>query len=237
MATVKDLYIDAMAVDASYKLKLTNFFSLFQDIASENAEEMGIGKAAITDKGLDWVVMRVKAEFYAPIQFGKTYELYTYPYDMKSGFIFLRNAGIRTKDKKYLAKLISMWGLIDHKTRKMLIKPNVPYLGEDFGDDPLPMPIKILEEDAKLLYSRQMRYSDTDLNGHVNNTRYIEMLSDVFDLEFYMRHLIKSVDLNYMYEIHDGDQVDVYASEDKTYIECRVENKIMFNAKLAFEEI
>ena len=63
------------------------------------------------------------------------------------------------------------------------------------------------------------------------------MLCDVFDLEFYMHHLIKSVDLNYMYEIHDGDQVDIYVSEDKTYIECRVENKIMFNAKLAFEEI
>ena len=215
MATIQDLYIDAMSVDASYKLKLTNFFSMFQNIASVNAEEMGIGKAAITDKGLDWVVMRVKAEFYEPIYFGNTYELYTYPYDVKSGFIFVRNAGIRTKEKKPLAKLISMWGLIDHKTRKMLIKPNIPYLGEDFGDNPLPFPIKILEEDVKLLYSRQMRYSDTDLNGHVNNTRYIEMISDVFDLEFYKGHYIRSLDLNYMCEIHSGDQVDIYVSEDK----------------------
>lgn len=237
MATIKDIYISAMMVDASYKLKLTNFFILFQDVASENAEEIGCGKAQITDKGLDWVVMRVKLEFYEPIMFGNTYEFYTYPYQLRNGFAFVRNAGIRTKDKKPLAKLTSLWGLIDHKTRKMLIKPNVPYVGEEFEEDVLPLPVKHPEENATLLYSRQMRYSDTDLNGHVNNTRYIEMISDAFDLDFYMRHYIKSIDLNYMFEIHDGDQVDVYVSDDKTYVECRVENKIMFSAKLQFGDM
>ena len=237
MATIKDLYIDAMMVDASQKLKLPYFFSLFQDIACENAEEIGCGKKVVTDRGYDWVIMRVRVEFYAPIMFGDTHELYTYPYLFKNNFIFVRNAGIRTKDKKPLAKLTSMWALINHQNRKIQVRPDVPYANEEFNDDPLPLPAKINEEPVKRLYSRQMRYSDCDINGHVNNTRYIEMLSDVFSLDFYMHHYIKSIDLNYMFEIHDGDLVDIYVSEDNTYIECRVEDKIMFNAKVEFEEI
>ena len=237
MATIKDLYIGAMMVDASQKLKLPYFFSLFQDIACENAEEIGCGKKVITDRGYDWVIMRVKAEFYEPIMFGDTHELYTYPYLFKNSFIFVRNAGIKSKQNKTLAKLTSMWALMDHKTRKIQVRPDVPYASEYFGDDPLPLPNKLKEEEVTRLYSRQMRYSDCDINGHVNNTRYIEMICDVFDLEFYMHHYFKSVELNYMFELKDGDLVDVWVSSDKTYIECRVEDKTMFSAKLEFEEV
>lgn len=238
MATIKDIYIDAMDVDQSFKLKLSTFFVYFQDIANENAESLGIGKKAITDKGLDWVVMRMKAEFYSPIMFGETHELYTYPASIKSGFIYVRNAGMRRKDnKQQLAKLTSMWTLINHQTRKIQLHTNLPYFDEDFGDHPLELPNKIPAEPVEKLYSRTMRYSDCDLNGHVNNTRYIEMISDAFPLDFYMNHFITSIEINYSFEIHDSDKVDIYASKDKTYFECRVKDKIMFNAKLAYKSI
>ena len=80
-----------------------------------------------------------------------------------------------------------------------------------------------------------MRYSDCDLNGHVNNTRYIEMISDIFPLDFYRSHLITRLDINYVNELHDGDEVNVYLSSDNTYVEGRVNDKVSFVAKIYFK--
>ena len=234
MALIKEIYINPLLVDASQKLKLSAFFSLFQDIATENADMIGLGKSVITDKGLDWIIMRVKVDFYGEIKHGDKVNLYTYPGELRNGFIFVRYGGINDLKGKPLCRITSLWGLIDNKSRRMVLKTTLPYPCETMNDNPLPFPDRIPVEEVEKVYSKTMRYSDCDLNGHVNNTKYIDMICDIFPLDFYINHMISAIDINYLSELHDGDNVDICASVDKTYIEGRVNDKPSFSAKIKF---
>lgn len=236
MPRIEKIYIGPSMVDATGNLKLTNFFSLFQEVASRNSDEIGIGKDKTTDNGIDWILSRVRVDFFDYIKHGETIEFYTYPSELKNGFIFCRNGGIRQNDK-YLCQVSSMWALIDNKTRKLIIRPNLSYVKDSLeGEIPLPLPEKIQTQECSLLYKRTMRYSDCDLNGHVNNTRYIEMVSDIFSLDFYRAHFITRLDINYVNELHDGEEVSIFVSNDKTYIEGRVNDKVSFIAKIEFKD-
>lgn len=236
MPRFEKFYVGPSMVDATGNLKLVNFFSLFQEIASRNSDEIGIGKDKTTDNGIDWIISRVRVDFYDLIPHGETEEFYTYPSELKNGFIFCRNGGIRNKDNKILAQVSSMWALIDNKTRRLIMRPNLPYVVDSLkGETPLPLPEKVQPEECSFFYKRTMRYSDCDLNGHVNNTRYIEMISDIFPLDFYRSHLITRLDINYVNELHDGDEVNIYLSSDNTYVEGRVNDKVSFVAKIYFK--
>ena len=49
MPRFEKFYVGPSMVDATGNLKLVNFFSLFQEIASRNSDEIGIGKDKTTD--------------------------------------------------------------------------------------------------------------------------------------------------------------------------------------------
>ena len=54
----KKLLIGSNDVDQFLELKLSSFFKMMQDIATEHAEELDIGKGQTIDKGLYWVITR-----------------------------------------------------------------------------------------------------------------------------------------------------------------------------------
>lgn len=235
MPTFQNIYINSLMVDSTFNLKLNEFFLMFQNAASIDASRIGIGKENIVKKNQDWVITRASVEFYDDIKFDETVEFYTYPSDLKNGFIFLRNGGIRKKEGTCAAKISSMWAIINNETRRIEFKPNLPYISESIeGENPLPMANKVNSEECSPLYKRTMRYSDCDVNGHVNNTRYIEMISDIYPLEFYKTHKLRKIDINYVNELHDGDEVTIYTNEDMSYVEGRVNDKTSFLAKLEF---
>mgnify|MGYP000688892819 FL=1 len=45
---------------------------------------------------------------------------------------------------------------------------------------------KALENPIETLY--RVRYFDLDMNGHVNNSKYLEWMLDVFDLDFLTKY-------------------------------------------------
>ena len=55
-----------------------------------------------------------------------------------------------------------------------------------------------------------MRYSDTDINGHVNNVHYADFACDALHLE---RHgqgkFVRTVQIDYVGECHAGESVTI----------------------------
>ena len=54
-----------------------------------------------------------------------------------------------------------------------------------------PLPGKCETGDYQLVETRKVRYSDIDLNGHLNNTKYIDYIVDIHDSDFYKKGLQK----------------------------------------------
>ncbi|MBQ1438897.1 MAG: hypothetical protein IIZ10_04340, partial [Solobacterium sp.] len=53
-------------------------------------------------------------------------------------------------------------------------------------------------------------YSDIDLNGHMNNTRYLDWIDDMYDMHFHEVTRIRTLQINYLKELSYGDQVTLF---------------------------
>ncbi len=229
----ENIKIESTMVDSSRHLKLPAFFSLIQDIATADAENVGLGKNKTMDKGLLWVFTRVYVEFYDTPSYMDECELSTYPGKRKM-FFFPRYVELHDSKGNPLAKCSTIWVLIDEKTRRAILKPEIDVDADQTKGDELPLPEKTNERPSSFVYSRIVRYSDVDLNGHLNNVRYIEMIVDLLSSEEHREKRLASFLINYLKEVKEGEEVELYANEDRTYVKGVVDGQTRFEAEIVY---
>ena len=61
--------------------------------------------------------------------------------------------------------------------------------------------------------SYDIRYSDLDVNGHVNSIKYIEHVLDIFGIGWHQTHDAKRIDIAYVAESHKGDRLTFYKEQ------------------------
>lgn len=221
-------------VDLTRCLSIPSIFRLFQDNAMLDADKIGGGKDKTLDRDWLWIFTRVFIEIDDLPTYHSIANFITYPNGSKSGFLFYRQALI-TSNEKVLVKISSQWTLIDAKTRKLVVKSNLPYVDEKTIYKPLDLPNKVISQQSKFLYSRIIRYSDCDLNYHLNNVKYIEFIVDINSNSFYKDYRIHHLLINFKHEVHDGEQIDIYVNDEKTYVEGKVNNVTCFEATLDYK--
>ena len=85
------------------------------------------------------------------------------------------------------------------------------------------------------------KYSDIDINGHVNSIRYIEHILDLFPIEMYRERRIRRFEMAYVAESYYGDELtlfmddagegvyDVEVKKNGSEVVCR--SKVIFTEK------
>ena len=59
------------------------------------------------------------------------------------------------------------------------------------------------------------KYSDIDINGHVNSIRYIEHILDLFPIEMYRERRIRRFEMAYVAESYYGDELTLFMDDDR----------------------
>ena len=107
-------------------------------------------------------------------------------------------------------------------------------------DEPCPIDkpsrIKVLAtEPAAVLTAK---YSDIDINGHVNSIRYIEHILDLFPIELFKTKRIRRFEVAYVAESYYGDQLSLFlddAGNDHYQVEVRKQGgEVACRAKVDF---
>ena len=228
--------ITSVEIDFKLDTKLSYLFLFFQEIASRHSDILGCGRSATTEKGLHWVITRFSVDIIKAPRYGDKVIVKTYPGDNNVSF-FYRYFLIEDLKGNVLVKASSVWLVLDAKTGMIKKKPfgelEVPMC---HLEDELPLPNKVDVVDGELLYKKIVRYSDVDLNNHLNNTRYIELIQDAFDEDYLKDHQIKSITINYVAEIKEKDEVEIYKSTSNPYVIIgKVNSKVHFVAELLFK--
>lgn len=224
--------INCSCVDATRKLSLPAFFRMVEDFDTVDAEKLGIGKKVTMDQGRLWVFTRVYFEFYKYPTYLEEAEFRTYSAP-KNLFVFPRHDELRSKEGELLIKGSSYWALLDEKTRRAIFKTELET--PDFRDgSELPAPKKVAAKESKLVREHVVSYSDVDLNRHLNNTRYIEMIVDCLGDEFLSRNEAATLLINYDSEIRPGEKVSLFMSEDRTYLKGEVDGRECFQVEMSF---
>lgn len=223
-------------VDAFLELKLSSLFTMMQDAATDHAELFGVGKANTLDKGLFWVITRYFVDILRAPKYLETIFVKTYPgKDMR--FIFPRYFQVESESGEVLIRASSTWCVLNKETHKINMKPFDKVLPEEHHENELPLPPKAAPAKANFVEDRRVRFSEVDLNGHLNNASYITYLLDMHSREFYSKNRIKHFIINYEREILDGETVSLFSDNNlpNEYIKGMVGNNTIFEVNVTYE--
>ena len=223
-------------VDFHKKLKLSSIMNILQELAVFGAEYLNFGKDKTLDKGYLWVFSKLEIDIFRYPEYLEEIKLATYP-NQTMHFIYPRTFEIKDKDDNLIIKAKSLWCLIDANSRRILSP-------KETGINPVSL-IKVEKikgidvKDATNVQMRKVRYSDLDINKHVNNIRYLEYIIDLFDSDYLSNHIIKNINMIFHHEIKEHDLVKINASIDKSYyvffVNDNGQDKKVFECNIKFE--
>ena len=232
----KSFIISNNDVDKRFKLKISAIFRYFQDIALLATEDLGVDSISLSKRNIDWVITRMSVEVRRLPACDEEVTVHTYP-GKDMAMLYPRYFFITDAKGEVIIRSASIWALIDNTTRKVIIDREViSKLPGESAEDQLPLPEKLaLPEETRFVEKRMIHYSDLDFNSHMNNVRYVELLMDVHDSEFYDTHRLSFLNLNYMKEIKEKEAVDIYtdASNPETIV-VKTNGNIAFVGKATF---
>ena len=232
--------IDSNEVDPFLDLSIPGLFRLLQATAGAGVEAIGAGKAETTDKGYMWVLTRMDVEITKMPRYMDEIEMTTYPGE-QIGCFYFRHFFAKSKSGEILFRVSSTWALLQISTRKAVMRSPFPHpLAPEKAIGELGRPEKLqAPEDMVEVERRRVTYSMCDLNGHLNNTRYLELIVDVKNRSFYEKRTPASIVLNFEKEIQEGEEVSLCLSseEDNPFIVVgKVNNEERFLARLEFRD-
>ena len=210
--------------DTHGNMSVTALFNYLQDIASAHAASLHFGKEDLEKNNMFWVLSRIYAKMDHMPGWDSEVIITTWPRGVE-GIFALRDYEIRSINGKRIGGATSAWLMVD-RTNKRPRRPDehLVSLGEELPPERSlgrnPEKISPLEETTYTSLPFSVKYSDLDINMHVNNVRYIQWALDAYPLEFRMKNEMESVEVNYISESLPGDEVfiEIFNQEDDCFI-------------------
>ena len=203
-------------VGPNTEIRLSALICLMQDVASNHASILGVGYEHLIPINRAFILSRFQIRIEYPLPtLGRSLELDTWPRMLDRLFAY-RDFEIRDDSGRSFLKGSSAWLLIDIEKRRparahaQLLNLTPRKVCALDQDDPQKL---AWENDTEILDTRQARASDLDPNSHVNNTRYIDWITDAIAQKYGSAVLITELCVNFLSEVRLGQQVNIGVKE------------------------
>lgn len=182
--------------------------------ASSHASERGFGYSDMTERHTAWVLSRIAIELTDYPKMGEQITLYTWVGEV--GRLFTERCfELQDGEGKAFGYARSIWAAIDMETRRPT-PLDVDGLGAYTSDRPCPIekPGKILPVEGETEGTPfTVKYSDLDINGHLNSIKYMEHLLDMFDISMFEQKDIRRFEISYLSEGRYGMELTLHSAE------------------------
>lgn len=209
----KRFHIPASAVDCFDRLKPSHILDYMQEVAGDHSALLGLSRQELTDRGLFWAVIRHKVQISRLPKAGENITVKTWPMPTTRVAYPRATEGFDEAGNS-LFKVISLWVIMDMDSRAMVLpgKSGVDVAGTSFGTE-LKAPGGLPSGGGSCHTQRPVSFCDLDVNGHMNNTRYLDWLCDLRPAAFHKEHPLKAVTICYMNEAREGQQLQLAWTE------------------------
>ena len=217
------------------KLRTSRLFELLQEASIAHTEELGWPRETTLDRGFLWMIAMQRIEIERMPDYGETIGLKSWPGPMMH-VLYPRQYRIEDEGGDVLLRGSAIWTLVDMNTRAMANPDDhgVVIEGVSTGDE-LALPGTLRPETCDQTASFTVPFSYCDLNGHMNNTRYLDVAEDHLAGPAEGRELA-AISVQYMAEIRYGDVVELRWREDdeSAYLEGARDGKRCFALRFEY---
>jgi acyl-ACP thioesterase len=188
----------------------------FQEAAGNHAEQLGFSRDAMLEHGTAWVLMRLRIAVERYPEWQHTVTVETWPSGV-DGLYATREFVLRDADGDLLARGTSAWAVIDVERRR---PTRIPSELDDLDPPDRPRPIDFASRRVPSLgrVDRErrfdVRFSDLDLNQHVNNVRYVEWALEAAPEPVLLHQQPADIDIQFRAETTFGQAVVTQLQQD-----------------------
>ncbi len=196
-------------IDCFGRLKPSMILYYVQEVAGRHFDAISMSYDALAERGMIWVITRQKVQISRIPLLGETIRVETWPMP-NTRVAYPRSVVAYDEDGEEVFRSISIWVLMDTKTRAMILpgKSGLMIPGTIRGNE-LAAPNALPAKDLRNHRTRPVCFTDLDRNGHMNNTRYLDWIDDLFPCTMHKDHTVKELTVCYLSEAREGQTLDL----------------------------
>ena len=189
-----------------------------QQIATEHAENAGLTDAVYTGTHTAFVLAKMALHLARPVRVDELLTVITQPERTKRA-VNKRITRVRDEKGEEVALLDSRWVLIDTEKRAIL-RTRPAQFDESWAQD--------------------VPYSLCDMNGHLNNTRYADIVCDALPMEVWDAGTVQDMLIFYHREVPRGQTFELaraQTGDGQWYVAARRDGQSAFEASVTFRPL
>ena len=208
--------------DMNGHIKLPDVILLSLQVSGMQSIELGVSdKTILEDYNLVWIITDYDIEVARLPHFAEEITIETEALSYNRLFCY-RRFTIYDEAGQELIHMMATFVLMDRDSRKVhAVEPEivVPYQS-DFDKKLIRGPrYEPLEELVSKDY--HVRFYDLDMNGHVNNSKYLDWIFEVMGADFLTQYIPKKINLKYVKEVRPGGVIT--SAVERTGLESKHE--------------
>lgn len=208
--------------DMNGHIKLPDVVLLSLQVSGMQSIELGVGdKTILENYNLVWIISDYDIEVIRLPRFGEEITIETEALSYNRLFCY-RRFTIYDEAGEELIHMMATFVLMDRDSRKVhAVEPEIlaPYQSE-FSKKLLRGP-KYQSLENPISKDYHVRFYDLDMNGHVNNSKYLDWIFEVMGAEFLTQYIPKKINLKYVKEVRPGGVIT--SSVERTGLESKHE--------------
>ena len=179
-----------------------------QETAGDHCARLGIGRSVMDSLGIAWVLSRSRVSLYRAPRLNEVISVETWPLPPRHQFYPRINA-FRDAEGNVIGEAASLWLLMDLTTRRVVNSNVVLAHLPDNADMPAGIPLGA----ARALAGEAIEgafvppYADFDLNGHANNTKYLDWTCSALGHGVMAKHRLAEFTISYEREIRPDEAI------------------------------
>ena len=204
----KTYVIDSRDLDCFNICRPSALLGYLQDAAGLAAGQFGATNMEMVEKyNHCWMVIRTGYTLERPLRWGDQLSIKTWHRGGDKPLMF-RDFDLMV-DGKPIGQALAIWSLVSLTDHSIARADHFPEFAGTDGvalNRDTKLPKLKLPTPLTLAHSRTLHYSDTDGNGHVNNTRYADFLCDAAALEAaHPGTFVKALHIDFLKECKAGE--------------------------------
>ena len=206
----QDFEITDVYVDCYGRLKSSMILYFAQEVAGHHFTKLAMDYDTLAQRRLFWAVTRHRVQITRMPMRGETIHVETWPMPT-TRVAYPRSMVAYDAAGNEVFRAISLWVLMDLDTRNMILpgKSGISVVGTLRGME-LDSPAGLIPKPLNSSRPRTVAFTDLDRNGHMNNCRYLDWISDLLPSPFHAQHTLKEFTICYLSEAREGQQLDLH---------------------------
>ena len=194
--------------DMNGHIKLPSLILLSLQVSGSQSAQLGVSDKEILEKyNLVWIITEYDIDVIRLPRFSEEMTIETEALSYNRLFCY-RRFTIYDESGQAIIQMLASFALMDRDSRKVhSVDPEMvaPYQSE-FSKKIIRGP-KYTDLENPTNKDYHVRFYDLDMNGHVNNSKYLDWIFEVMGADFLMDHIPQKINLKYVKEVRPGGMI------------------------------